>query len=99
MKISWSTSWRSFVMMRIRPNGGSCRLGRIHRLHSQLRAGKEIVCRATVAVLRKNAAVCEIEYIPPGYAAAECFTLYILLCCVKGVLNINLTYLLYVKQI
>ena len=38
------------------------RLGRIHRLHPQLRAGKEIVHRATIAVLKKNAAAGEIEY-------------------------------------
>ena len=42
---------------------GAYRLGRIHRLHPQLRAGKEIVRRATVAVPKKNAAVGEIEYI------------------------------------
>ena len=39
------------------------RLGRIHRLHSQLRDGEKIVRRATVAVLKKNAAAGEIEYI------------------------------------
>ena len=42
---------------------GAYRLGWIHRLHSQLRAGKEIVCRATVAVPKKNAAAGEIEFI------------------------------------
>ena len=42
---------------------GAYRLGRIHRLLPQLRAGKEIVRRATVAVPKKNAAVGEIEYI------------------------------------
>ena len=42
---------------------GAYRLGRVHRLHPQLRAGKEIVRRATVAVPKKNAAVGEIEYI------------------------------------
>ena len=42
---------------------GAYRLGRIHRLHPQLRAGKEIVRRATVAVPKKNAAAGEIECI------------------------------------
>ena len=73
--------------MKICPNGKFCRLGRIYGLHPRLRAGKEIVCWATVAVLRKNAAVSEIEYIPPGYfqvvAPVECFTFCKPLCCVK----------------
>ena len=42
---------------------GVYRLGRFHCLHPQLHAGKEIVRRATVAVLKKNAAAGEIEYI------------------------------------
>ena len=44
---------------------GAYRLGRVHRLHPQLRGGKEIVRWATVAVLKRNAAVgdCEIEYV------------------------------------
>ena len=33
---------------------GAYRSGRIHRLHPQLRADKEIVCRATVAVPKKK---------------------------------------------
>ena len=41
---------------------GAYRLDRIHRLHPQLRVGKEIVRRATVAVPKKNAAAGEIEY-------------------------------------
>ena len=42
---------------------GTYRLGRIHHLHPQLRTGKEIVRRATVAVPKQNAAAGEIEYI------------------------------------
>ena len=42
---------------------GAYRMGRIYRLHLKLLTGKEIVCRATVAVVKKNAAAGEIEYI------------------------------------
>ena len=41
---------------------GSYRLGRIHRLHPQTRKGKEIVRRATIAVMGNNASG-EIEYV------------------------------------
>ena len=37
--------------------------GSISGLHPQLRAGKEIIRWVTVAVLKKNAAAGEIEYI------------------------------------
>ena len=44
---------------------GAYRLGRIHSLHPQLRKGKEIVRRATVAVLKNSSTAgnCEIEYV------------------------------------
>ena len=35
---------------------GAYRLGRVHCLHPQIRKGKQIVCRATIAVLRRNSA-------------------------------------------
>ena len=41
---------------------GSYRLGRIHPLHPQTRRGKEIVRRATIAVMGNNASG-EIEYV------------------------------------
>ena len=41
---------------------GTYRLGRVHCVYPQLRRGKEIVRRATIAVL-KNSASKEIEYI------------------------------------
>ena len=60
---------------------GAYRLGRIHRLHPQLHVGKEIVRRATVAVLRKNTAAGKMEYIlrdisniAPVLAALDLFT-------------------------
>ena len=43
-------------------NRGTYRIGRIHKVHPQLRNGKEIVRRATVAVL-KHSGSGEIEYI------------------------------------
>jgi len=43
-------------------NGGIYRLGRIHCVHPPMRNGKEIVRRATVALL-KNSGSAEIEYI------------------------------------
>ena len=44
---------------------GAYRLGRIHSLHPQLRKEKEIVRRATVAVLKNSSTAgnCEIEYV------------------------------------
>ena len=44
---------------------GAYRLGRIHYVHPQVRKGKELVRRATVAVLSKNstAGSCDIEYV------------------------------------
>ena len=45
---------------------GAYRLGRVHYLHPQIRRGKEIVRRATVAVLAKKSAAADpdkIEYI------------------------------------
>ena len=44
---------------------GAYRLGRIHCVHPQVRKGKELVRRATVAVLSKNstAGSCDIEYV------------------------------------
>ena len=41
---------------------GVYRLGRIHAVHPQIRQGKKIVCRATIAVL-KNTGSGEIEYV------------------------------------
>ena len=44
---------------------GTYRLGRSHRVHPQVCKGKELVRRATVAVLSKNstAGSCDIEYV------------------------------------
>ena len=45
---------------------GAYRLDRIHSIHPQIRKGKEIVRRATVAVVAKNSATtdsCQIENI------------------------------------
>ena len=43
---------------------GAYRLGRIHSVHPQIRKGKEIVRRATVAVIKNNSnAGCDIEYV------------------------------------
>ena len=44
---------------------GAYRSGHIHSLHPQLRKGKEIVCSATVAVLKNSSTAgnCEIEYV------------------------------------
>ena len=44
---------------------GAYGLGRIYSLHPQLRKGKEIVPRATVAVLKNSSTAgnCEIEYV------------------------------------
>ena len=46
-------------------SNGAYRLGRIHSLHPHLRKGKEIVRRATVAVLKNSSTAgnCEIEYL------------------------------------
>ena len=41
---------------------GAYRLGRIHAVHPQIRKGKEVVHRATVAVL-KHSGSGEVEYI------------------------------------
>ena len=45
---------------------GAYRLGRIHCLHPQIRKGKEIVRKATVAVIAKTNSSsdwCQIEYV------------------------------------
>ena len=44
---------------------GAYRLGRIHCIHPETRKGREIVRRATVAVLARNpdTGSCEIKYI------------------------------------
>ena len=43
-------------------NRGTYRIGRIHKVHPQMRNGKEIVRRATIAVL-KHSGSGEIKYI------------------------------------
>ena len=42
---------------------GAYRLGRIERLHPQIRNGKELVRRATVAVLGKGSSESDVEYV------------------------------------
>ena len=54
---------------------GHYRLGRIHKVHPQIRKGREIVRRATVAVL-KHSGSGELEYVLRDLskiAPFECF--------------------------